>query len=282
MTPSSQEVTRRGFFAKIALLFNGFVGAALAVPILRYLASPVTRRAQKREMTLGFRLVCWIKFPAGETRLATYRNPMVNAWDGETADIACWVRNVDGKKFQVFAINCAHLGCPVPLVPAIKPVLCAPVMAALTTRMAPAPPVLPSGGLFEYPHKVEGDKTADSRRRDAHTRTLRQQVERVFLMRLIGRVGEWFDQRLQFRQPIRERYAASGAAPDCELVVCFRQRGPDDFHLSSRDRHSSGSGIRALGGRSLEQPANSQSPDHAGMVHSRPCTVGAQISCWPS
>src|SRR5947199_5452639 len=53
------------------------------------------------------------QFPEGQTRFATYRNPVVNPWDGETATIACWVRHLAGEKFQVFAINCAHLGCPV-------------------------------------------------------------------------------------------------------------------------------------------------------------------------
>jgi hypothetical protein len=28
-------------------------------------------------------------------------------------DTACWVRRIAGDQFQVFAINCAHLGCPV-------------------------------------------------------------------------------------------------------------------------------------------------------------------------
>jgi hypothetical protein len=105
-------MSRRAMLVKIGLLLNGIVGVVLAVPIVRYLVSPVTRERQ-----IGYE--SWLslggleQFPAGQTRLATYRNPAVNAWDGETADIACWVRNVDDQNFQVFAINCAHLGCPV-------------------------------------------------------------------------------------------------------------------------------------------------------------------------
>ena len=97
---------------KIGILFNGIVAAILAVPIVRYLLSPVAH-----ERKGGYE--SWVplgnleQFPSGETRLATYRNPIVNPTDGDTADIACWVRNVDGQTFQVFAINCAHLGCPV-------------------------------------------------------------------------------------------------------------------------------------------------------------------------
>jgi Rieske Fe-S protein len=154
MTPPSNDNSRRGFFAKIALLFNGLVGVGLAVPIVRYLASPVTRERSGAEES-------WLllgpldKFPAGETRLATYRNPMVNAWDGETADIACWVRNVDGKKFQVFAINCAHLGCPVRWFPQSSLFMC-PCHGGAYYQDGSRASGPPERGLFEYPYKIDG------------------------------------------------------------------------------------------------------------------------------
>jgi len=94
------------------IVLDGIAVAILAVPIVRYLLSPITRKHKD-----GY--ASWIPlgnvdaFPPGQTRLATYRNPIVTPTDGATADIACWVRNVNGKTFQVFAINCAHLGCPV-------------------------------------------------------------------------------------------------------------------------------------------------------------------------
>jgi Rieske Fe-S protein len=84
----------------------------LAVPIVRYLLSPVVRGrrpASEAWVSLG----SLEQFPAGETRFATFRNPVVNPWDGQTATIGCWVRHVSGETFQVFAVNCAHLGCPV-------------------------------------------------------------------------------------------------------------------------------------------------------------------------
>src|SRR5580658_1062719 len=108
----SNDLPRRGFLMKIGLLFNGAVGLALSVPIVRYLLSPVSRQG-KPGYDSWLSLGAIEQFPSGETRLATYRNPVVNAWDGATADVACWVRNIGGGKFQVFAINCAHLGCPV-------------------------------------------------------------------------------------------------------------------------------------------------------------------------
>src|SRR5262249_51758972 len=105
-------VSRRAFLVKVGMGFNALVAAGLAIPILRYVLSPVTpdrRTGYQSWLSLG----SLEQFPAGQTRLATYRNPVVNAWDGETATIACWVRHIDGDHFQVFAINCAHLGCPV-------------------------------------------------------------------------------------------------------------------------------------------------------------------------
>ena len=115
------DVSRRAMLVKLGLLLNGAVGVILAIPIVRYILSPVAH-ARKIGYQSWLSLGGLEQFPSGQTRLATYRNPVVNPWDGETADIACWVRNVDGQNFQVFAINCAHLGCPVRWFPAVEPV----------------------------------------------------------------------------------------------------------------------------------------------------------------
>ena len=146
-------MSRRAMLVKIGLLLNGIVGVVLAVPIVRYLVSPVTRERQ-----MGYE--SWLslggleQFPAGQTRLATYRNPAVNAWDGETADIACWVRNVDDQKFQVFAINCAHLGCPVRWFPQSGLFMC-PCHGGAYYRDGSRASGPPERGLFEYPNKVQ-------------------------------------------------------------------------------------------------------------------------------
>ncbi len=41
--PNETNISRRGIFMKLGILFNGFVAAALAVPIGRYLLSSLTR-----------------------------------------------------------------------------------------------------------------------------------------------------------------------------------------------------------------------------------------------
>src|SRR5262249_9178891 len=110
-TSSENALSRRGFFMKLGILFNGLAAAVLAVPFVVFLASSVTRGR-------GNGYLAWVplgpvsNFPEGETRLATFRNPYVMPTDGKTADTACWVRRVAGEQFQVFAVNCAHLGCP--------------------------------------------------------------------------------------------------------------------------------------------------------------------------
>lgn len=153
---SKGEITRRDLFVKIGMLCNGIVGVILAVPIVRYLLSPVARERKPGSES-------WIvlggleQFPSGETRLAAYRNPGANPSDGETADIPCWVRNVDGQTFQVFAINCAHLGCPVRWFPQSNLFMC-PCHGGAYYQDGSRASGPPERGLFEYDHRIEDGK----------------------------------------------------------------------------------------------------------------------------
>src|ERR1700740_3373610 len=112
MMSDENMLSRRGLLMKLGILFNGLVATAIAVPIVRFLLSSVTRGRSHAYLS-------WValgrggEFPEGETRRATFRNPYVMPTDGKTVDTACWVRRVAGDKFQVFAVNCMHLGCPV-------------------------------------------------------------------------------------------------------------------------------------------------------------------------
>ena len=145
-------VSRRVFLARLGIGFNAIVATLLGVPIVRYILSPITReRRSGYESWLS--LGSLDQFPAGQTRFATYRNPVVNAWDGETATIACWVRHLAGEKFQVFAINCAHLGCPVRWFAQSRLFMCPCHGGAYYedgTRASGPPP----RGLYEYEYQV--------------------------------------------------------------------------------------------------------------------------------
>ena len=151
--PDDSKFSRRGLFMKLGILFNGLVATALAVPIGRYLLSSITRGRVNGYLD-------WVslgqvnQFPEGETRLATFRNPLVMPSDGQTVDTACWVRRVEGEKFQVFAVNCAHLGCPVRWFPQSGLFMC-PCHGGAYYRDGSRASGPPERGLFEYPHRVQ-------------------------------------------------------------------------------------------------------------------------------
>ena len=151
--PNDTTLSRRGLFMKLGMLFNGVVAAALAVPIGRFLLSSITRGRSNGYLD-------WVSlgpvshFPEGETRLATFRNPLVMPTDGDTVNTACWVRHVEGGRFQVFAINCAHLGCPVRWFPQSGLFMC-PCHGGAYYRDGSRASGPPERGLFEYPYRVE-------------------------------------------------------------------------------------------------------------------------------
>jgi Rieske Fe-S protein len=149
--PRAAPVTRRSLLFKVGIVLNVIAASFLAVPIIGFVMSSVFRRkAQQAWIPLGN----IDQFPAGETRLATYRNPFTTPWDGTTADIPCWVRNKGAGEFQVFAINCAHLGCPVRWFPGSRLFLCPCHGGAYYEdgRVASGPP---PHGLFEYEYRVQ-------------------------------------------------------------------------------------------------------------------------------
>jgi menaquinol-cytochrome c reductase iron-sulfur subunit len=146
--------SRRAFLFKLSLLVNGAVGAVMAVPIIGYLLGPAMKKDSSYNswVTLG----ALSDFPEGETRLVNYRNPITTLWDGQTGDVPCWVRRISGTTFQVFAINCAHLGCPVRWFAQSKLFLC-PCHGGAYYADGSRASGPPERGMFEYEHKVVGD-----------------------------------------------------------------------------------------------------------------------------
>jgi nitrite reductase/ring-hydroxylating ferredoxin subunit len=147
-------VSRRWLLLKIGAFFNVIVGIAIATPVVRYLLGPARRQgAYDSWISLG----PTNQFPIGETRLATYSNPYNHPWDGATDQTACWVRHVSGSTFQVFAINCAHLGCPVRWFPQSKLFMC-PCHGGVYYADGGRASGPPERGLFEYSYKVVNDE----------------------------------------------------------------------------------------------------------------------------
>jgi menaquinol-cytochrome c reductase iron-sulfur subunit len=148
-----QAVSRRGFLFKLGIAMNAVVGVLIATPVVRYLLFPVRRKG-------GYN--SWIPlgkvndFQPGQTSLATYLNPYSHSWDGDTAKTACYVRRESGTKFTVFAVNCAHLNCPVRWFPQSGLFLC-PCHGGAYYADGSRAAGPPERGLFTYPTRVDGD-----------------------------------------------------------------------------------------------------------------------------
>ena len=147
-------VSRRWLLLKAGVALNGLVGAALAVPILRYLLAPWKNDSSYKS---------WVSlgdigaFPVGETRLAYFKNPVGNSWDGATDNVACYVRREAASQFKVFAINCAHLGCPVRWFPQSQLFMC-PCHGGAYYADGSRASGPPERGLFTYDWKLAGSQ----------------------------------------------------------------------------------------------------------------------------
>ena len=103
------EVSRRRFFTKVALGVSGLIGAAIAVPFIGYLIGPLFDNTPEDWRDLGN----VDRFEIGKTVFTSFQDPSPLPWSGETSNTGVWVRRNGRQDFTVFAINCAHLGCPV-------------------------------------------------------------------------------------------------------------------------------------------------------------------------
>lgn len=149
-----ERVSRRTFLMQVGIGLNVIVGLAIAAPVIAYVLGPVIKRRTYLQ---------WIdlgeveKFPAGETTLISYRNPFTTMWDGETGTIPAYVKAEQGGKITVFAINCAHLGCPVRWFSESQLFMCpchGGVYYADGSRAAGPP----ERGLFTYPVRIENGR----------------------------------------------------------------------------------------------------------------------------
>src|SRR5262245_60085511 len=110
--PPAEAPSRRGFFWWLTAGMSAVAGVVVTIPLIGYFVG--SRKRRKVWVPLGK----VSDFPEEETRLRTFVNPLREQWDDMTAKTSVYVRNLgkdkDNKQqFLVFAVNCAHLGCPV-------------------------------------------------------------------------------------------------------------------------------------------------------------------------
>lgn len=144
-------MSRRHLMLRLGIGLSGLAAALTGIPIIGFVFSSFAKAKTSRQwVSLG----PLEQFPIQETRLVVYQNPSTRPWDGETAHVPCWVRRMDDEKFQVFAINCTHLGCPVRWFPESHLFMC-PCHGGAFYEDGSHASGPPPRGLFEYQHKVE-------------------------------------------------------------------------------------------------------------------------------
>ena len=144
-------ISRRALLLTLGAALNVIAVTLLAIPMIGYVFSGFLR---KKPYEAWIHLGALADFPEHQTRLATYRNPYTRPWDGQTADIPCWVRRIEGEKLQVFAINCTHLGCPVRWFQASRLFMC-PCHGGVFYEDGSHASGPPPRGLYEYQYKIE-------------------------------------------------------------------------------------------------------------------------------
>jgi nitrite reductase/ring-hydroxylating ferredoxin subunit len=145
------EMPRRSFLLKLGFVLNGIAATAVSVPVLGYVLSSFRNEGG---FTSWIALGSLATFPENQTRMAKFRNPYTREWDGQTADIPCWVRRMEGDKFQIFAINCTHLGCPVRWFQESHLFMC-PCHGGAFYEDGSHASGPPPRGLYEYKYKIE-------------------------------------------------------------------------------------------------------------------------------
>src|SRR5437762_1399021 len=88
MSTRSKEVSRRRFLDALCLGLGGVASAAIGVPIVGYLLSPLLNPAKQVWRDVG----AVDAFAAGSTVEVTFQDPSPLPWAGETAKTAAWLR----------------------------------------------------------------------------------------------------------------------------------------------------------------------------------------------
>lgn len=150
----SEETTERRTFLKVITALASLVAATfVAIPGVGYLAG-ATRARKPQWQNLG----PISKFPPQTTQLATFDNPLAQPWDGITARTGVFVKYLGRDQgfvdeFQVFAINCTHLGCPVEWFPQSGLFMC-PCHGGVYYEDGERASGPPPRGLFHCPWEV--------------------------------------------------------------------------------------------------------------------------------
>lgn len=112
---------RRNFLVSAIYGLGGLISAALAVPAIAYLFSPIKSRAKGPD---------WIdvadiaKLPVGEPAEVLFRRKRVDGWKVVDEKTSAWLVKQSEEEIFALAPGCTHLGCAYSWVKDKKEFLC--------------------------------------------------------------------------------------------------------------------------------------------------------------
>jgi menaquinol-cytochrome c reductase iron-sulfur subunit len=150
--PSPELVARRRFLARVSMGLGGCMGVAVGAPLVGFVVAPLFRAVPHE-----WRAVGKVKdFKVGETVAVIFVDASPLPWAGVTAKTAAWLRRKSETEFVAFAVNCAHLGCPVRWLPDAQLFMC-PCHGGVYYADGSVAAGPPPHSLSQYQSRIKGD-----------------------------------------------------------------------------------------------------------------------------
>jgi menaquinol-cytochrome c reductase iron-sulfur subunit len=140
---------RRRFMGRLSIALSAIAATIVGIPVVGFILGPLI--APEKDVWRAVGAVD--SFKAGETVKVSFLDPSPMAWAGVTALTAAWLRRLEAGSFVAFAINCAHLGCPVRWLPKADLFMC-PCHGGVYYADGSVAAGPPPHGLFKYPVRV--------------------------------------------------------------------------------------------------------------------------------
>jgi menaquinol-cytochrome c reductase iron-sulfur subunit len=147
--PGALSPERRRFLGRLSIALSVLAAALVGVPVVGFIIGPLIQTEQRVWRRVG----AVNDFQIGQTVKVTFEDPSPMEWAGVTALTAAWLRRLDAERFVAFAINCAHLGCPVRWLPKAGLFMC-PCHGGVYYADGSVAAGPPPRGLFKYPVRV--------------------------------------------------------------------------------------------------------------------------------
>jgi quinol---cytochrome c reductase iron-sulfur subunit, bacillus type len=148
-SPSAMDPERRRFLTWLGVGLSALAAMVVAVPVVGFIVAPLFVNPRDVWRKVG----AVSNFEIGKTVKVSFTDPSPMAWAGVTALTAAWLRRLDADQFEAFALNCAHLGCPVRWIPKANLFMC-PCHGGVYYADGSVAAGPPPRGLFKYPVRV--------------------------------------------------------------------------------------------------------------------------------